>query len=99
MREVLETNDPVRQKSLGRNVKTCNMNIWKEKVPEIIFPISLENFKQNVGPQKFLLDTGSKHLSEATTERYKGVGTKLADGRPFSYCTYCLLNAKSMYPY
>ena len=79
MEEVLKTNDPVRQKSLGRNVKNCNMTIWKEKVPEVMFPILMEKFKQNEGPRRILLNTGSRRLGEATTERYWGVGMKLAD--------------------
>ena len=79
MKEVLETDNPVKQKSLGRSVKNCNMTVWKDKVPEIIFPILMEKFKQNEGPRKILLDTGSKRLGEATTERYWGVGMKLAD--------------------
>ena len=79
MNAVLQTNDPVRQKALGRNIRNLNMTTWKNQVPDIMYPILLEKFKQNEGPRKILLETGSKRIGEATTERYWGIGRKLSD--------------------
>jgi hypothetical protein len=79
MNAVMDTHDPVRQKALGKNVKGLRMSIWKDKVPEVIYPVLLEKFKQNEGPRNILLNSGSKRLGEATEERYWGIGRKLSD--------------------
>jgi predicted NAD-dependent protein-ADP-ribosyltransferase YbiA (DUF1768 family) len=44
-----------------------------------MYPVLLEKFKQNEGPRNILLNTGSRRLGEATTERYWGIGMKLSD--------------------
>ncbi len=79
MKSVMDTHDPVKQKALGRSVKNLNMIHWKNQVPEVMYPVLLEKFKQNEGPRNILLNTGSRRLGEATTERYWGIGMKLSD--------------------
>ena len=76
---VMDTDDPVRQKAIGRNVKDVNMKLWKENVRKILYPGLLEKFKQHEGARAALLNTGSRKIGEATTERYWGIGMKLAD--------------------
>ena len=75
----MDTDDPVRQKAIGRNVKDVNMKLWKENVRKILYPGLLEKFKQHEGARAALLNTGSRKIGEATTERYWGIGMKLAD--------------------
>ena len=86
---IMDTQDPVKQKSIGRKLKNVNMNRWKENVRRLLYPGLLEKFKQNDAARTALLNTGSKKLGEATTERYWGIGLKLSDRNVLKMNRWC----------
>ena len=79
--EILDTDDPVKQKAIGRRIKNVRMHVWKDQVRKLMFPGLLEKFKQNEVARNTLMNTGSKQIGEATTERYWGIGRKLSDDK------------------
>lgn len=80
--QILETDDPVIQKRLGRQVKNFNQAIWNEHREKCIFVGNLHKFTQNASLSSYLLDTGDKELVEASPiDTTYGVGLSENDPR------------------
>lgn len=73
--KILNTNDPMVQKFVGRNIKNYNEKIWQEKRLEYVTAINYEKFSQNKTWKELLLLTDGYYLVEASpTDRIWGIG-------------------------
>jgi len=73
--KILATNDPKKQKALGREVKNFNEGIWDQYKAQIVLEGILEKFTQNVDLQEILLATGDLEIVEASPyDRIWGIG-------------------------
>ncbi|MGJ8584685.1 MAG: NADAR family protein [Marinosulfonomonas sp.] len=64
--EILATDNPGKQKALGRRVKGFSEAVWDEHKDDIVYRISLEKFRQNKGLRRKLFHTGDRILVEAS---------------------------------
>lgn len=79
-KRILDTDDVVTIKELGRKVSGYVDSIWNGMRQVIIYKGLLEKFRQNEDLQKALLDTGSNTLAEcAVNDRIWGVGLSMTD--------------------
>lgn len=65
--KILKTNDPRQQKELGRSVMGFNIDVWNSNAFEIVYTGNYAKFSQNENLKKFLFDTKSKSLVEASS--------------------------------
>lgn len=73
--EIIQANDPKQAKSLGRNVKNFDSQIWDEQKYEIVRKANLLKFSQNEEFKDFLISTNDKILVEASPyDRVWGIG-------------------------
>ena len=79
LRRIMETDSPVIQKAIGREISGFNMHAWHEEVQEAIYPGLLCKFQQVAEAKEALLKTGSRVLGEATKESPWGIGKILSD--------------------
>ena len=85
--KILETESHRTQKDLGKKVRGFVRDSWEARAENLIFPGLLEKFLQNQEPCKYLMNTTSKTLVEATYDNFWGSGLPLND-------TDCLNNEK-----
>jgi hypothetical protein len=71
---ISEEMDPVKQKSIGRNIKGFDRHAWQTQAPHLIIPELVEKFLQNDKCKFMLLDTGDKQIVEATKDTFWGAG-------------------------
>lgn len=64
--QILKTNDPKKQKALGRQVKGFNDTEWNKQKFEIVVKGNFLKFSQNEELKKELLATGDKVLVEGS---------------------------------
>ena len=79
LKNIMDTDSPVRQKAIGREIKGFNLSAWHAEVEEAIFPGLLCKFQQVDKAKEALLKTANRALGEATTESPWGTGKRLAD--------------------
>jgi ribA/ribD-fused uncharacterized protein len=78
--QILRTNDPKKQKALGRQVKGFNDDLWNANKLEIVIKGNLLKFSQNEELKTKLLATGDKILVEGSPyDKIWGVGLKWDD--------------------
>ncbi|WP_230374220.1 NADAR family protein [Pontivivens ytuae] len=64
--EILKTDDPGRQKALGRKVRGFDEETWSAERVRIVAEVSLAKYEQNRGLRRKLLQTGERPLAEAS---------------------------------
>lgn len=80
--QILDTDDVVIIKELGRKVSGYIDSVWNGMRQVIIYKGLLEKFRQNKELGKALLDTGSSTLAEcAVKDRIWGIGLSMTDER------------------
>ena len=73
--KILKTNDPKKQKQLGREVKNFDAVKWNSECFSIVYRGNYAKFSQNEDLKSELLKTGTKILVEASPEdKIWGVG-------------------------
>lgn len=78
--KILNTDDVVTIKELGRKVSNYNDSVWNGMRQVIIYKGLLEKFRQNDDLRKALLDTGDQILAEcAVKDRIWGIGLSMTD--------------------
>ena len=80
LQEILQESIPKKVKSLGRQVKNFNENIWNENKYEIMKNALILKFTQNRELLEKLFQTGNSHLYEASPyDRIWGIGYSSRD--------------------
>lgn len=75
LKEIMSTDDPRKQKSLGRSVQNYNDEVWSKVAKEIVFEGNLFRFKSDELFANALLATGDKIIVEASPfDRRWGIG-------------------------
>ena len=78
--EILNTDDVVRIKELGRKVSNYNDSVWNGMRQVIIYKGLLEKFRQNEDLKEALLATGDNILAEcAVKDCIWGIGLSMTD--------------------
>lgn len=81
-RAILATQDPQKQKKLGRRVRGFDATYWEEHREEIVYHGNLHKFRQNPELREALEGTGPQVLAEASpSDRIWGIGLSSADPR------------------
>ena len=79
--KILATNNPYKQKSLGRKVKNFDVDVWNAISRDIVYEGSYAKYDQNSGLKEQLFNTAGTVLVEASpTDCLWGIG--LAEGDP-----------------
>ena len=65
-RKIMATENPRRQKALGRKVVNFDSARWEATCEEIVYRANLAKFSQNEELQAMLLSTGDKTMAEAS---------------------------------
>ena len=74
-KQILKTNDPKRQKELGRKVKKFDMTYWNEHCLQIVFRGNHAKFDQNKRLYDMLMNTSPTLLVEASPfDKIWGIG-------------------------
>lgn len=80
--KIMETSDPSRHKSLGRQVKGFVDFVWQQHCREIVRQGNLHKFSQNDNLRRKLLATGDRTLVEASPkDTIWGIGLASNDPR------------------
>lgn len=80
LRDIMSTDDPRMQKSLGRKVKNFDKRIWDHFCYPIVLAGNFAKFKQNQDLKEYLLSTGNKVLVEASPyDTIWGIGLGIQD--------------------
>lgn len=80
--QILDTDDVVLIKELGRKVSCYNDSVWNGMRQIIIYKGLIEKFRQNEDLGKALLDTRNDTLAEcAVKDRIWGIGLSMTDER------------------
>ena len=78
--QILNTDDVVLIKALGRKVSNYNDSVWNGMRQVIIYKGLLEKFRQNEDLRRALLDTDNHILAEcAVKDRIWGIGLSMTD--------------------
>jgi hypothetical protein len=73
--QILQTSDPKKQKSLGRQVQNFSEKIWKENREGIVYYGNLLKFSQNIKLREQLLSFPGKRFVEASpNDNIWGIG-------------------------
>ena len=81
-KQILNTDDPRRQKQLGRLVKNFDKKIWTKHAYGIVLMGNLGKFRDNAVLTKTLLDTGDRIIAEASPyDNIWGIGLSEDDPR------------------
>ena len=76
--KIMQEEDPVKQKRLGKNVENFDEAHWKSCAQELIVPGLLEKFKQSPVCNKILKETNQRAIFEANpSDNFFGVGMSL----------------------
>ena len=78
--KIMQTNNPYTMKQLAREVN-ADIKLWHELASEIIKTALMNKFAQHEIHHAALKATGSKHIGEATTDKFWGIGISLSDQR------------------
>ena len=79
---ILDTDDPSKQKALGRLVSGYNERVWHENRDKIVWRGNYAKFTQNPELTQFLISTGDKILAEASPKDFIwGIGLAEHDFR------------------
>lgn len=64
--KILASDDPAKQKAIGKAVKGFSADVWAEHREKIVFAGNLAKFDQNKGLRRKLFQTGKAQLVEAS---------------------------------
>ena len=79
---ILKETDPRNMKKLGRQVKNFDDETWKSKCRKVVEDGNYAKFTQNENLKKFLLETGTKTIAEASPfDKRWGIGMSKKDKR------------------
>ena len=78
---VLNSSTALECKRLARNIKNFNRDEWLKVAADMCDVGILEKFQQNKDLAKYLIETGSKRIVEASRDRDWGCGVSLFDDR------------------
>ena len=93
LQQIMETDSPRKQKSLGRKVKGFNDTIWKNNRYNIVYRVVEAKFAQNTDLLLQLISTGDKTICEASPyDRIWGVGLAENDSRVYTKSCWQGLN-------
>lgn len=82
LRAILATDDPGRQKAIGRGVRGFDGAVWARVCRGVVFAGNRLRFEQNEDDRELLLSTGERTLVEASpTDRIWGIGLAMDDPR------------------
>ena len=74
---IMATDDPALQKSIGRQVKGYDDDVWTKRSQDVVYEGNLLKYTQNPRLLKILKDTGDAILVEASpTDTRWGIGLK-----------------------
>ena len=77
---IMKVKNPRKQKSLGRQAKNFDLEIWKENAKLIVYRGNMYKFGQNQELAEQMLNTGSRYFVEASPyDKIWGVGLKEDD--------------------
>ncbi len=102
---IMETNDPRKQKEFGRAVKGFDQAEWESKCVELITDVLVYKFEQNDDLYKILMDTDQKIIVEASPlDAVWGIKMGVGDPdildqtkwRGKNYLGICLMNARKI---
>jgi ribA/ribD-fused uncharacterized protein len=78
--QILQTNDPVKAKQLGKNIQNFSLSTWRERCLDIMCTGLRQKFTQNQRHKDFLIATGNSTIVEASPhDNFWGVGKSLFD--------------------
>jgi ribA/ribD-fused uncharacterized protein len=87
--KIMQENDPIKIKHLGKQIKNFDINIWKECCIDIMRTGLKHKFDQNDHHRSFLLGTRNNTLIEASPhDSFWGVGKSLWDKDLFNSSTW-----------
>lgn len=79
---ILGTSNPSQQKAIGRKVKGFDADAWNKIACSVVYKGNYAKFGQNPMLKDFLLNTGNRHLVEASpTDLIWGIGLSVDDPR------------------
>ena len=81
--KVMAESEPVVIKQLGKNIKGFDEVQWRSEAQQIMETGLRAKFSQNQYLAKTLLETGTKHILEASTDPYWGAGVTLHSDQLF----------------
>jgi ribA/ribD-fused uncharacterized protein len=86
---ILATEDPERQKALGRQVKNFNKAVWEARARDIVFTANRLKFTQDARLWRKLKQTAGKRLVEASAkDTVWGIGLAADDPRALEEKTW-----------
>jgi ribA/ribD-fused uncharacterized protein len=85
LEEIMATNNPRKQKAIGRRVRNFVAEVWTPRSYEVVMEATVAKFDQNPDLREILLSTGNKTIVEASYEdRIWGIGLPEGDPRTLS---------------
>lgn len=75
--KIMQTDDPVKQKAIGKKVANFDQMQWENALPQIVLLGLRSKFAQNPECARFLKATGDKVIGEACDDRFWGIGMGL----------------------
>ncbi|XP_060077412.1 protein starmaker-like [Ylistrum balloti] len=88
--KIMQTQDPRRQKKLGRQVQNFDEDLWKANCEAIVEEGNTAKFQQNVHLLNILFSTNPKILVEASPlDRIWGIGLFSDDPNAWNRATWC----------
>ena len=82
--KIMASSDPVYIKALGKEIADFEQEQWEKEAPDVILAGLKAKFIQNEDLANTLLATGEKHIIEASTDPFWGVGLNLWSGDLFN---------------
>ena len=87
---ILATKDPREQKRLGRHVRLFDPELWRSECEHLVLLGNLAKFSQNEEMRLALIQTGDRHLAEASPhDTLWGIGLSAHDPRASSPDSWC----------
>jgi ribA/ribD-fused uncharacterized protein len=87
--QILETDDPAKQKALGREVKNFDQTKWDMEARDIVYCGNLYKFSQNSKLKQLLIATAGTTLVEASPfDTIWGIGLRESDPRAHNRDTW-----------
>jgi ribA/ribD-fused uncharacterized protein len=80
--EIMKTNNPKTIKTLGRQIRNFNEQVWIQNREHIVYTGCFLKFSQNLELKDFLLSTGDRMLVEASPfDKIWGIGLNEKDAK------------------
>ena len=80
LKKILAAKDPKEMKSLGRQVRNFNADVWNQEACSLVIAGNVAKFSQNPELESFLLNTGNMILVEASPyDKIWGIGMSKDD--------------------